>query len=86
MSKLLRICIYVFFVGSVFGVGAKDRPLLSSSSSCEVKVRLLRLCTVRTESEFLRGLGIKKNLAWQISLVVKLVLYSFFLVVVSWQG
>ncbi len=51
-------------MGNAVGVGAKDNPLLSSSNSAELKVKLLRLWTVRTGSGDVIGLGIKNGPAW----------------------
>ena len=42
-------------------MGAKDKPLLSSCSSSDVSMTLLRLCTVREVSVFVGGLGIKND-------------------------
>ena len=57
----------------MLGVGEKDKPLLSSSSSSWERFRLLRLCTVRTVSAGFGGLEIN-DMASYVSLMLDVVL------------
>lgn len=60
MSKSLSI-LSCAFVGGVVGVGVNVKPLLSSSISAVVSVRLLKLWIVKVDVVGCVGFGIKND-------------------------